>query len=143
MLIQKVLTKIDTQYVTYLRNRITGQGMEDILALVIYLFNLYGKITPQKLCTKIKDVKEMEYHISEPTNTVFNAIEDLIGVDKLAGNPYLATQIVNIGYIILSNNRNIPRQHSKMIVLPSCQPNVATPKKSTRFIRSYATQTRP
>ena len=49
-------------------------------------------------------VEQTEYQINKLTNTVFNAINDLVEVAEVVGTPYLVTQIVNVAYIIISNN---------------------------------------
>ena len=47
----------------------------------------------------------MEYQIQEVISIIFDAIKDLAEIGELAGRPYSPHQIVNIGYIVLSQNR--------------------------------------
>ena len=46
-LVQHVLEAMDAKYLSALRNRITGQVPSDIRSLILPLFRIYGKITPQ------------------------------------------------------------------------------------------------
>ena len=50
---------------------------------------------------KYESVEQMEYKIEEHVNILFNAIEALGEIWKLAGRPYYPAQIVNLGYIII------------------------------------------
>ena len=104
-LVQQVLEAIETKYLSSIRNRVTGQVPAEIRALVLHLFRIYGKITPQQLRGKREAVEQMDYKIDEPIAIIFDAIEDLVEIAELAGRPYTADQIVDIGYIVLSKNR--------------------------------------
>ena len=50
-------------------------------------------------------VEKMDYTIDEPIAIIFDAVKDLVEIAELAGRPYSADQIFDIGYIVLSNNR--------------------------------------
>ena len=104
-LVQQVLEAIETKYLSSIRNRVTGQVPAEIRALVLHLFRIYGKITPQQLRGKREAVEQMDYKIDEPIAIIFDAIEDLVEISELPGSPYTADQVVDIGYIVLSKNR--------------------------------------
>ena len=65
----------------------TGQVHVKIRALILNLFRLYGKITPQQLRAKREEVEHMDYTIDEPTAITFDAVEDLVEIAELAGRP--------------------------------------------------------
>ena len=44
----------------------------------------------------------MEYKLEEPINIIFDAVEDLVEIEELAGRPYTPEQAIDLGYIILS-----------------------------------------
>ena len=49
VLVQQVLECIEDKYLTMLRSGITGQVLAKICTLVLHLFCIYGKISPQQL----------------------------------------------------------------------------------------------
>ena len=46
----------------------------------------------------------MTYDLIDPTDVIFNAVDDLREVVEFSGNPYSPEQMVDLGYIIVSNN---------------------------------------
>ena len=96
-LVQQVLEAMYAKYLSALRNYITGQVPSDIRTLILHLFRIYGKITPQQLRTRYENVKKMEYSIDEPIAIIFDAVEDLVEIGELAGRPYSPLQIVDLG----------------------------------------------
>ena len=101
-LIQQVLEAIDGKYLTRMRNRVTGQVPTDIRLLIMSLFTIYGKISAHKLKEKYDAVATMPYDIVEPIDTIFDAVDDLREIAELANRPYTATQMVDLGYIVVS-----------------------------------------
>ena len=101
-LIQQVLEAIDSKYLTRMINRVTGQVPSDIQLLVMSLFTIYGKILAYKLKEKYDAVATMPYEIVEPIDTIFDAVDDLREIAELANRPYTATQMVDLGYIVVS-----------------------------------------
>ena len=104
-LVQQVLEAIDSKYLSSICNRVTDQVPDEIHELILHLFRLYGKITPQHLRATREAVEQMNYTTDEPISIIFDAVEDLVEIAELVGRPYSPDQIVNIGYIILSKNR--------------------------------------
>ena len=66
------------------------------------LFTIYGKISAHKLKEKYDTVATMPYDIVEPIDTIFDAVDDLREIAELANRPYTATQMVDLGYIVVS-----------------------------------------
>jgi len=96
---------MDAKYLSALRKRITGQVPSDIRTLILHLFRIYGKITPQQLRTRYENVEKMEYSIDESIAIIFDAVEDLVETGELAGKPYSPLQIVDLRYMVLVKNR--------------------------------------
>ena len=67
-LVQQVLDAINPTYLSHLHNRITGQVLSEIHALVIYLFLTYRKDTAQSLRKDHDDTAAMEYSL---TNLIY------------------------------------------------------------------------
>ena len=68
-----------------------------------YIFFLCTvKITPQELRVRYKAVEHLKHKIEEPIDILFNAIEDMGEIAELARRPHSTTQIVNLGYIVVS-----------------------------------------
>ena len=101
-LVQQVLDAIDHKYLFTLRNRTTWQVPADIRSLILHLFCIYNKISPQKLRTRYDKIEGMEYKMEEPIDIILDAIEDLVDIGELVGRPYSPEKFVDLGYIILS-----------------------------------------
>jgi hypothetical protein len=63
-----------------------------------HLFTTYGKITPQQVKGKEQEAYAMHYDISQPVDTVFNAIEDLSDLAEHANSPMSAQQQISPFY---------------------------------------------
>ena len=87
-LIQQVLQAIDGKYLSALRNRVTGQIPNDTRSIMSYLFRVYGQITPAQLQDKEDTVKNFNYSMDEPIDSLFNEVEDLQELGELSGTPY-------------------------------------------------------
>ena len=46
----------------------------------------------------------MTYNLIDPTDVIFNAVDDLREVVEFSGNPYSPEQMVDLGYIIVPKN---------------------------------------
>jgi len=84
---------------------VTDQVPADIRLLILNVFLLYGKITPQQQHDKKTEVENMEYKLTKPTNVIFSAIEDLQELAELPGRYFTPQQINDCGYMIVSKHR--------------------------------------
>jgi hypothetical protein len=101
-LIAQVVESIDPIYLRALLNRTTGQYSSSIRDLLSHLFNTYGKITPQQVKAKEMELYNMHYDISQPVDTVFNAIDDLSELADHAGSPMTPQQMIDLAYVIFA-----------------------------------------
>ena len=104
-LIGQLCQAVDPQYTAALRNRITGQIPNNCRDILLYLFRVYGKVTPSQLVSEEDTVKRLTYDTRTPIDGIFNSIEDLQELAELSGVPYTPSQIVNLGFIIMNSHR--------------------------------------
>jgi hypothetical protein len=75
-LVAQIVASIDPIYIrALLLNRATGQYSSSICTVILRLFTVYGKITPKQVKGKEMELYNMHYDISQPVDTVFNAID--------------------------------------------------------------------
>jgi hypothetical protein len=101
-LIQQIVSAIDGQYISPMKNRNTGQFTGTIYQILVYLQNTYGKISPGQLSAFEKEVSEYHYDPITPIDVVFNKVEDLIEYGELARNPYSELQTITKAYNIIN-----------------------------------------
>jgi hypothetical protein len=101
-LIAQIVAAIDPIYLRALLNRVTGQYSNDIRSVLQHLFSTHGKITPQQVKAKESAVLNMHYDISQPVDTVFNAIDDLADLSEQALSPMTAQQMIDLAYVIFA-----------------------------------------
>jgi len=82
-----------------------GQVPAKICALILHLFCIYGKISPQQLQAKYSIVKDMAYLIEEPIYIILSTVEYLVEIGELEGHPFSPAQIVDLGFIIIFKHR--------------------------------------
>ena len=104
-LIQQIVSAVDTKYLSALRNRVTGQLPNDIRAILLYLFRVYGKIKPEYLQERKAEVENLTFTLSDPIDTIFNQIEDLAELGELSARPFSDTQLTDFTFIIANKNR--------------------------------------
>jgi hypothetical protein len=101
-IISQIVESIDAIYLRALLNRTTGQYASNIRAVLQHLFSTHGKITPQQVKAKESATYHMHYDISQPVDTVFNAIEDLTDLAEHANSPLSAQQMIDLAYVIFA-----------------------------------------
>ena len=106
VLVQQVLETIDGKYLSSLRNQITGQVPSNIRDLILHLFRVYGKITPQKLKSKYDTVESLNYSIDEPINVIFSAVKYLLEIGELVGRLYSPPKNLTFGSSSFRNNKS-------------------------------------
>jgi uncharacterized phage-associated protein len=101
-LIQQIVTAVDEQYITAVKNRETGQFTGDIRQIFTYLLNTYGKISPSQLSEFEKEVTNMHYDPVSPVDNIFNKIEDLLEYGDLANCPFSQPQAIGKAYNLIN-----------------------------------------
>ena len=102
-LIQQILEAIEAKFIICLQNRITGNITTEIRTPIAELFATYGKITAKQLTYCHGAVAELTYNISELIDIVFNLVNDLREVGVVEGQTYTDIQMVDLGFLIMSN----------------------------------------
>jgi len=59
---------------------------------------------PQQLRTKYGIVKDTTYSIDESIDIIFSTVDDLVEIGELSGHPVYPSQIVDLGFIIISKH---------------------------------------
>jgi hypothetical protein len=101
-LVAQAVSSIDPIYIRALLNRATGQYATSLCAVILHLFNTYGKITPQQVKAKEQLVYGLTFDINQPVDTVFNEIEDLSDLAEHANSPMTPQQQIDLAYVILA-----------------------------------------
>ena len=103
---QQIVKAVHEDWLRPLRNATTNTIQGNIPAILTFLLNTHGNISPDTITTKELEVKNMEYEAeSEPIDNIFTKIEELVEFASAAGAPYSRPQIINIAYVILKRLR--------------------------------------
>jgi hypothetical protein len=103
-LIAQVVESIDSIYLRALLNRTTGQYASNLREVITHLFTTHGKITPQQIRTKENAIYNMAFDISQPVDTVFNAIDDLADLAEHAHSALSHQQMMDLAYVIFAKH---------------------------------------
>ena len=103
-LIAQVVESIDSIYLRALLNRTTGQYAANLRDVLTHLFTTHGKVTPQQIRTKEHAICNMAFDISQPVDTVFNAIDDLADLAEHANSALSQQQMMDLAYVIFAKH---------------------------------------
>jgi hypothetical protein len=67
-----------------------------------HIFTTYGKITPQQVKAKEIELYNMHFDISQPVDTVFNAVDDLSDLAEHGNSPMSEQQMIDLAYVIFA-----------------------------------------
>ena len=105
-LIKQIVKAIEPKYLRTLRNTETNSITRDIPEILAYLFQRYGKVTPDALNAKEMEVRTFIYNLQEPLVTLYDQVEDLQKLGDAANMPYTTRQIVNFGVQLIRNTHD-------------------------------------
>jgi hypothetical protein len=105
-LIRQIVAAIDSKYLKTLRNDNTNTITRPIPDVLTYLFNRYGKVTPDRLSQKELEVRSHVYNLQEPLVSLFDQVEDLKKLGDAAQMPYTELQITNFGVQLIRNTHD-------------------------------------
>jgi hypothetical protein len=105
-LIKQIVAAIEPRYLKTLRNTDTHSITQDVPTVLTYLFNRYGKVTPDKLNEKEQEVRAFVYNLQDPLVLLFDQVEDLKKLADAAQMPYTTRQIVNFGVQLIRNTHD-------------------------------------
>ena len=83
-------------------NRATGQYSGTIRAILLHLLTTYGKITTKQVKANDIEIENMTYDISQPVDTVFDCIDDLVDLAENANSPMTEQQMIDLVYVIFA-----------------------------------------
>jgi uncharacterized phage-associated protein len=100
----QITDAVESEYLSALRTSITDMIPSDIPAILAFLQNTYGKISPTHLMEKEDELKDFIYNPTQPINVIFNNIDRFSNLCKLVGDPISDRRKVNISYKLISKN---------------------------------------
>ena len=128
-LIAQIVESIDSIYLRALLNRTTGQYSANIRDVISHLFTTHGKITPQQIRAKENAIYNMAFDISQPVDTVFNAIDDLADLAEHAHSSMSHQQMMDLAYVIFAKHPILQqdlRTWNRMTFIQRTWPNMIT-----------------
>jgi len=128
-LIAQIVESIDSIYLRALLNRTTGQYAANLRDVITHLFTTHGKITPQQIRTKENAIYNMAFDISQPVDTVFNAIEDLADLAEHANSALSHQQMIDLAYVIFAKHPILQqdlRSWNRMTIIQRTWANMIT-----------------
>ena len=128
-LIAQVVESIDSIYLRALLNRTTGQYASNLRDVITHLFTTHGKITPQQIRAKENTIYNMAFDISQPVDTVFNAIDDLADLAEHANSALSHQQMMDLAYVIFAKHPILQqdlRSWNRMTVVQRTWANMIT-----------------
>ena len=100
----QITDAVESEYLSALRNSITDMIPSDIPAILAFLQNTYGKISPTHLMEKEDELKDFIYDPTQPIDVIFNNIDRFSNLCELVGDPISDRRKVNISYKLISKN---------------------------------------
>ena len=101
-LISQIVSVINAEFLTALRNCATNAIPGPVHLVLDYLKDTYVKVTPQLLDKKETLLRAINYTQGSPIDTIFTAVEDLADYSKLNGATMTQQQTIAKAYIILN-----------------------------------------
>ena len=99
----QIVEAVEPQFLTALRNRQTNAINLPTHQILQFLYDEYGRVTPQMLQDQETKLKNMAFDPTQPIDSLFTAIEELCDLAEAGGTPYTPAQCVNIAYVIINN----------------------------------------
>ena len=112
-LLSQITSAINDMYIMSFKNRITGQYTGNVLDILNFLQDRYGKISHSQLIAFEQDVTNFIFDPLTPVENVYNKIEDLMDYGELAAIPYSQHQIIVKAYNIF-NSCGVFRDYIKL-----------------------------
>ena len=101
-LIPQIVSAINAEFLTALRNRTTNAIPGPVHLVLDYLKDTYGKFTPQLLDKKETLLRTINYTPESHIDTIFTAVEDLADYAELNGAKMTQQETIAKAYIILN-----------------------------------------
>ena len=105
ILIQQIINAVEPKYLKPLRDGVINKLNRLISAILQYLFDTYGDVSPHEFINLRHQLETMTYDPQDPVDIVFTEIDDLAEIAKAIGDPLLDVQQTKLGYVILQNTK--------------------------------------
>ena len=110
---------IEGKYLESLVDEDTQLINEDVPAVLLYLFDLYGTVPSEEVKSKETEIRAMQYHPADPMILLFNPIDKLIKMGIAASIPYTEEQVLDIGLTVVRNTRDFEKALGDWEALPA------------------------
>ena len=101
---QQLTKAVDSAFLDTIRDPVTFVLQGTIADNLEFLFDTYGKVTPETLGEEFEKVNNTLYNPSFPIDTLFNSIIALAELADAANVPYSEQQKITIAYNILNRS---------------------------------------
>ena len=105
ILVQQIINAVEPKYLKPLRDAVTNKLNRSIPAILQYLFDTYGDVSPQEFINLRHQVETMSFDPQDPVDVVFTEIDDLAEIAEAIGDPLTDVQQTKLGYVILQNTK--------------------------------------
>ena len=105
ILIQQIINAVEPKYLKPLQDGVTNKLNRSIPAILQYLFDTYGDVSPQEFINLRHQLETMTYDPQDQDNVIFTEIDDLAEIAEAIGDPLLDVQQTKLGYVILKNTK--------------------------------------
>jgi hypothetical protein len=102
-----IIESFDDAHLNALSDEIVGYANCTSLQLLTHLLTYYDMIAPTELTQKYERLNA-PYHPNQPTETLFQKIQDTRAFAVAGGQPYGAEIIVNVAYTLVFNTGLFP-----------------------------------
>ena len=100
--ISQIVSAINAEFLTALRNCATNAIPGPVHLVIDYLKDTYGKFTPQLIDENETLMRTINYTLASPIDKIFTAVEDLADYAELNGATMTQQQTISKAYIILN-----------------------------------------
>ena len=104
-LVQQIVAAVEPKYLKALRNPVTTKITQNIKTILNHLFNNYGKLPPSTINTMKRKVEDYTLDPTDPIDTLFVEIDDLVDILTLQKNALTQQQIIDMAYVIIERSK--------------------------------------
>ena len=92
ILTQQISNAVEPKYLKALQDGVTNKLNQSIPAILQYLFDTYGDVSPQEFINLRHQLETMTHDPQDPVEFVFTKINDLAEIAEAIGDPLLDVQ---------------------------------------------------
>ena len=101
-LIAQIVDSVDPIYLRAIHNRTTGQYAATVRDVLAHLHNTYGTVTSHQVWAKENAIRHMEFDLTMPVDSLFDAIDDLADLAIHAHLAWSPAQMMALAETVLA-----------------------------------------